>query len=47
MRILNLEAREKTPDRQVSNNTPRPIGVDSGEAIHLVGKADEELRLIK
>jgi hypothetical protein len=47
MRILNLEAREKTPDRNGSNNTPRPNGADSADGIALVGKPDEELKLIK
>ena len=47
MRILNLEARDKTPERQGSNNTPTPMGGDSGEGIAMVGKPAEELKLIK
>lgn len=47
MRIHNLEAREKTPERQTSNNTPTPMGADSAEGLAMVGKPAEELKLIK
>ena len=47
LRILNLEAREKTPDRQASNNTPTLLGADSVEGLAMVGKPAEEVKLIK
>ena len=47
MRILNLEAKEKTPDRQASNNTLTPLGADSVEGLAMVGKPAEEVKLIK
>jgi hypothetical protein len=47
MRIHNLEAKEKTPERQPLNNTPTPLGADSIEGLAMVGKPAEELKLIK